>query len=267
MSEKRLPTTQEDIRVGYLKVDPAYQRDLNMARAKLMALNWSDEKSGNPQVSRRMDGSYYLIDGQHRRAACELANGPDKKLACKVHHGLTLAEEAEIFYATNKDVVKPRPTDNFRAALVAGHMAETQVNNVLAELNLSVGKAASTNVVGAVTAVMRIYDQIGDDGLFNTLSVLIAAWGREATTWDADMMQAVARLIHDAPDLDYVMLPKVLSKDGRKVRTVDDWKRAGMTMKKAGGSTSRSFAIAQLISWAYNKKFEKQPAKKIDLTP
>src|SRR5258707_8827105 len=52
--------------VRKLVVDDAYQRSVNEARARRYAVDWNQALAGLVTVSARKDGTYALLDGQHR---------------------------------------------------------------------------------------------------------------------------------------------------------------------------------------------------------
>jgi hypothetical protein len=85
------------------------------------------------------------------------------------------------------------------------------------------------------------------------------AWGREASTWDGMMLQAVARVINKNREggIDLKRLTRVLSRN-----TVDQWKaRAVAVSKGGGGSVSRSNALAELIVPNYNSGLRNEASK------
>lgn len=57
---------------GHLRIDPSYQRDVNEPRIKRMAAAWDDRRADTLTVSAR-DGSFYVLDGQHRLLAARMA--------------------------------------------------------------------------------------------------------------------------------------------------------------------------------------------------
>lgn len=242
----------EQIRAGQLQVDPTVQRGFNRAKAEKIRDHWDEDAVGVLTISRRGDGSMWVMEGQHRLWGGRESQGKDYRFNCEVHVGLSLQEEAAMFIKLNTLRSLPTPFDRFRISLEAGYEEEVAIAETLAELDLKIGPSARSTTVGALTAIKRIYADNGTIGLYNTLAIAINAWGRKTDTWDADILQAIAQLLLKKPDLDAERLGKKLQKKGRSLLSPEDWKRQGQALAKAGGSTSRSRSIARLMAESYD---------------
>jgi hypothetical protein len=242
----------EDIRVGDLHVDPDVQRGFQQQKADRIARSWNQDVVGVLVVSRRADGTNWIMEGQHRWAAAASLFGEEHPLPCEVHVDLTLAQEADMFVQINTLRSLPSPYDRFRVSLRAGYPTETAIMQVVESLGLDVGPSAKPEKIGAVTALKRIYEDIGRPGLLNTLSLATTAFGRRPETYDADLLQAIAFLIAVAPKLDRKRLLRILGGTKRAPMNPDDWKRQAQSVRKVGGSTSRGMAVAKVISDAYD---------------
>ena len=95
------------IPIAEMKVDSSYQRLADEKRAKKIADNWDDMKANLIHVSHRADG-YYVIDGNHTRLAYMKIGG--KQLPCRVYEGLSVKEEARLFYELNNSQKSPLTT-------------------------------------------------------------------------------------------------------------------------------------------------------------
>jgi hypothetical protein len=251
------------LKAGQLQVDPIVQREFKPHKARKLSEEWEDTAVGVLVVSKRADGSHWIIEGQHRWAAGLDLFGEDYKFTCEVHTKLSLEDEAMMFLLINNNRTKPTPYDRFRIALVAGHADELAIDRVAQKLDLTLGPTARSSTIGAIEALRRILQAVDEEGLHDTIDVAIQAFGRHAETYDADMLQAIAALLEAKPDLDQRRLAKVLTKSGRTPMTVNDWKRAGAQIRKHGGSSSRRLPIARLIGEAYDRGLADQ--KKIEL--
>lgn len=58
-----------EVEIIGLGVDPTYARDLDAAWVDEIYSNWDDDLFTAPTVGHREDGTYWIIDGQHRLAA------------------------------------------------------------------------------------------------------------------------------------------------------------------------------------------------------
>src|SRR5690242_16192920 len=107
-ANERLPqsnthTTDEWLRADELVIDPMMgERKYNARRAKRIAQTIDPDALGVLYVSKRRDGTYVVIDGQHRRGAFIELGWGDQKMPCHVYHGLTLADEARLFAEFNE---------------------------------------------------------------------------------------------------------------------------------------------------------------------
>lgn len=82
-----------------LRVSPAYQRSLNASRARKMAKEW-DWRAYQPiRVARRVDGSLWIIDGQHTAQALILMGATDAE--CSVRDSRGSGDEAAEFAKRN----------------------------------------------------------------------------------------------------------------------------------------------------------------------
>lgn len=106
--------------IGALEIDTTYQRDLDLNWAKSIAENFNPQLVEMLQVSYR-NGHYYVFDGQHTLKALEMKFGDSEyPVSCKVYHGLTKQEEAQLFRDLNWLKKKISPIAMMKAQSVAG---------------------------------------------------------------------------------------------------------------------------------------------------
>jgi len=178
--------------VGDLRVDPQAQRTLNEKRAQGIAANLVKEAVGSIVVSQRSTGEKFIVDGMHRRRACELAGLPT--MTCEIHHGLTQQEEAILFLIKNRESNKPNALDEYNVGLTARLPLFVDTDAVLKSHGLGLG-SSSTNSVGAVAGVLRITDTFGPEILDRTLSVAEEAWGRNKDAWDGVLLGGLSTFL------------------------------------------------------------------------
>lgn len=111
----------ELVNISDLRVDERYQRDIKDSWLKQLTRDFDQMLLGVITVSRRKDGSLYVVDGNHRRLAAK-ENGMDYIVA-DVREGLSLEKEAELFYKLNTGQRKTNYNENLRA-LIAGENDE-----------------------------------------------------------------------------------------------------------------------------------------------
>lgn len=100
-----------------MRLDMSYQRQLSANISKLVR-EWDNAECKFLLVSYR-DGVFYVLDGQHRKAAAEIKG--ISELPCEILTGLTREEEALIFARQNRNVKKLYPFDTYKANLACGN--------------------------------------------------------------------------------------------------------------------------------------------------
>ena len=95
-----------------------YQRVLNMINVKKIARNFDIAKLGVLVVSKHADGTYAVLDGQHR----SLRDAPHWEGCRELYRagGLTVQQEADYFRRQNENKQALRITDTFNASICGG---------------------------------------------------------------------------------------------------------------------------------------------------
>lgn len=240
----------EKIPVGLLEVDPSLdaQRIFQRGWANKLASIWNPAVLLAAIVSKREDGRYYVLDGQHSTKVALDKHGPDFPRHCMVYEDLTRAEEAALFLAANRDRKAVRPVDNYRVALTAGDELVARIDAEVLSCGLTVTGSTSANQIGAVQAVLAVGAR--REGLLpKVLNTLANAWAKDRTTWDNMAIRAVGMVIDT--NWDAVQLDR-LARTLQKV-PVGVWKMHAVRMTTSGGgSNSRSLPLAENIVTAYN---------------
>lgn len=130
--------TYMEIPVGDLKIDLSYQRPkLTMASVNKIASEWVTSLCQALLVSGRSDGTYYVVDGQHRLAAAR-KRGDIRTLRCLVYRFDDVAHEARVFLLGNTQTVRVRAQDLHRARVTGQDSTAIWIDNLLSELGLHV---------------------------------------------------------------------------------------------------------------------------------
>jgi hypothetical protein len=141
--------------VRKLVVDDAYQRSVNEARARRYAIDWNQALAGLVVLSARKDGTFAILDGQHRARGAMIRGFP--QVWAEVWFDLTPELEAHIFRERNRKRVATNSIDDFRAAVAEGDSQALRVKNVLASLGLSVGNyGKDPNIYACVAALFTL---------------------------------------------------------------------------------------------------------------
>lgn len=244
--------TYESVEVSQLQIDQLVQRYIVESAARKLEREWDHNEIGTLVVSQREDGTYWVIDGQHRLFVAKKKSY--KHLDCEVWHGLTRAQEARKFIRLNRDRRAPSAFDEYRVGLEAAEPIEIKMHAQATACGLDFSLNASSHMISAVKTCHRIVRMDKQDyGLLReTLQVVERAYGKTAVSWDGMLLEAVARIINlnrktlDIRRLAEVVLPR------RKVVT---WKRDALDYRPGGGgSVSRSIALSRIIRDEYNKR-------------
>lgn len=161
--------------IARMKVNPLAQREINQARVDHLAVAFDPEQIGTPTVNER-DGSFFVIDGQHRIEAMRQMGWEDQSVQCWCYSGLSEEDEAERFLKLN-DTLTVNPFPKFRAAVTAGRERETEIDRIVRAQGLVVSKDSIPGAIHAVGTLGRVYDRSGSVVLGRTLRLIRDAYG------------------------------------------------------------------------------------------
>lgn len=180
MAKNTVPkkTVLKDVPLAKMRVSDLSQRSLNESRVDHLLHDFDLDQLGYPIVSER-DGFFYIIDGQHRIAGLKewLGKGwESQSLTCAVYHGLTEAEEAEMFLRHN-DVLQVKVFDKFKASVNAGRDAEVTVKRTVEAQGLTIAQGHTPGAIGAVGTLMRVYRESDAETLARALRLIRDSFG------------------------------------------------------------------------------------------
>lgn len=189
------------LRIGDLFRDPAYQRPLNEGRVEEMATAYDPALVGVLDVSDRgehsLDGRYAVLDGQHRWAMLVVAHTEheDGHVVCNVHRGLTVADEAALFYELNTGRRQLSGFDRWVARRTSGDLNVLAIEEVLARYDVIVDKAASNRRVSATKALKEIVALGTPTLLDRTLEVSTQVYGITQDALDGSVLAGLAQVL------------------------------------------------------------------------
>lgn len=199
------PPTLEWVDLTRLSVDPDYQRATDGAHSRRiifgMVKRWDWALCQPLVVSRRADGSLFILDGQHRHAGA-LKRGDIPHLPCVILSGRSGEEEAEAFVALNTKRQRLSQSDIFNGMLAAGDPAAKAVAQMLAETGWRVCRSCSTDNFkpgDLVCAPMltRATKTHGEAAVRNALTTLREAYAETAVTNPATLLRALMTIFRD----------------------------------------------------------------------
>lgn len=158
-----------------MKVSPVAQRQLNAARVDHLAASFDLEQLGTPTLSER-DGSFYIIDGQHRVEALRQIGWGDQQIQCWVYSGLTEQQEADKFDRLN-DVLSVHAFDKFRVRVAANRDIESDIDRIVRAQGLVVSRDKLPGAISAVGTLRRVYTRADGKTLGRALRIIRDAYG------------------------------------------------------------------------------------------
>lgn len=137
-------------------------------------------------VSHRADGTYAVLDGQHRltalrRLGYDAAN-------CIVLEGMTIRQEADYFRRQNENKQSLRINDTFNASLWAEDAESLRIKELMDQYGFRHGKSGQPMCICAIGALQRILRRFGDRTLELTLACIAATWPHDSTILRGEML-------------------------------------------------------------------------------
>ncbi|MDF1734966.1 MAG: hypothetical protein P1U37_06745 [Minwuia sp.] len=219
--------------------DPRFQRGLGRKSHHLIrriAQNFQWCLFGIIICTDNGDGTFMVIDGQHRAIAATL-HGSVRSVPVFVTDAETLHEQARAFLDINRHRVKLNALQIHKARRTAGDPDAAAIARICDETGITIpGNVVSwSNIkplhalcIGTLYNVRRMY---GDDVLRRSLKVCAAAWPDSAGDIIAVVVGATASAINegDTDDTDIVAI--------LRTRTGDEWKERARAQARADGTT------------------------------
>lgn len=182
------------INVAEIKVDAEAQRKLNKNFVSKIAQEFDPEKLGFPVVNKREDGTYYVIDGQHRVELMRAVGWGDQLLQCEAYEGLTLQEEAAVFLDRNNRL-NIRTFDKFRIRITKGDPIACDVDRIVRAQGLRISQAPTDRNIRAVAALEKVY-KLDFRCLVRTLVILQNAYGLHRQVFDGALIEGIGNVCY-----------------------------------------------------------------------
>ncbi|AZV00767.1 hypothetical protein SEA_KIKO_43 [Gordonia phage Kiko] len=247
------PTTYVTaIKVEDLFADPTYQRELDVNRAKAMAHTWDPRLVGVIDVSDRGDTSpnsprYAIINGQHRWKAAQSVD-PAMVLVCNVHTGLTVAEEAQLFWDIDRKTKSLQVWDRWYARRAAGEPRVVAIDATASAFGLTVTHLPGPASIQCFAALEYVYTNMDPEALRAALEFIGDVWPGDTAARHALVVKGIAHLLWEyADDLDSGRLADALSEITPKQLVA----RAKESSATSGGALWK--CVARVAGAAYNR--------------
>lgn len=247
-------------RVDELGIDLAYQRSIETDRARKLigaiARDWDWSLCQPLCVSRRLDGSLLVVDGQHRLAAARL-RGDIGDLPCVVTAYDTVRDEAEAFVALNRNRRPLSALEIFRGSLASEDEEAKAVLGLIEAAGLSLAQHGNciTWAPGAISnipGVLACYRAHGEEITAAALSAVAGGFAGQVLRYAGTIFPGIAGFLAAADDtrqtVDLELLIMVLQGQDQ-----EQWV-SEILLQQASGSTRKLAAIAA-ITKAYGEAF------------
>ena len=177
-----------------------YQRPENKKKVDNLVSKWNDRKKHALMVSYR-DGQYWVIDGQHRRAALLRVlgeNGKNYYTMCEVHYGLNFQEEETLFRTQHANQTRLTQADIINSALVGGDPYNSYVkfNNLCKEYGIKwATKKGGKNKDGVLYCIFDVVKNIDTFGIEPTKYLFTiykkTPWGKGSIAYLQTYVRAI----------------------------------------------------------------------------
>lgn len=177
------------IPLGMIRTE-IYQRVLNMKNVNKIVKEFNPAELGVLVVSKRDDGTYSVLDGQHRLTA--LRRLGFSAANCIVLENMTVQEEADYFRRQNENKQNLRIADTFNASLYAEDEESLEIKRLMDKYGFRFGKSGSPMcicAIGALQTIIRTYDV---RTLENVLCCIAGTWPKDATILRREMLAGLA---------------------------------------------------------------------------
>ena len=172
---------QRDLSPVWLHPKAGAVRELNLAMI------------GTPAVSDRRNGTYAVVDGQHRLELLRLHGVPTVR--CEVHLGLTYEDEAILFYLLNEHRRAQTSRGTHHARVQGRDPISLAIEEIAARHGFSIGSGGS-GVIRSPKPLYDAYEKYSPHALEVAL-LLIRAWDpKDKEALSSPMIRGLALLIH-----------------------------------------------------------------------
>lgn len=186
------------VELARLKIDPRYQRKLNMQRVRKYAGAYDPDLMGVLVCSVRPDG-VFIIDGQHRYEVARLLGL--HTIRCELRIGLTLEQEANIFYNLDTKRVALNSEDSFRALLTAKDKTALDIEKAVVDAGLVLATGGKMRGVRAYKTMLAIVDRYSVDRLRAVLRIIARAWDTLENPAPSAILEGLAFFLDKFPDV------------------------------------------------------------------
>lgn len=240
-----------------LNVDGTYQRGATESKILAIAAAWCWVACCCIAVARRKDGTFWVMDGQHRVLA-SLRRADITTLPCMVFDVDDVSQEADGFIKGNRNRKPMTAHQSFAADVVRGDEAAMAVSNVCGMLGLDVNSDPNTvhknmpNTTRSIGILLRIAREAGAE----MLEKIVRASMEICTDRPVSQILLAGLYVIDQR-LDGGLSPRLIQRlAGIGPAELEKKAKEYATMCGSGGSTSWAKGMIEIANRGLQKKFE-----------
>lgn len=246
------------IPVGELEMDRRVQRQgLNMSKVRHIVKHYNEQAIGMVTVSWRSNDAKIIVDGQHRWEAKRIVTDNLGSMKADVWHGLTLAQEAQMFLDLN-ETTQPPVIDKFRVRLntdgESGDIAR-DIQELVGAYGWTVSRVPANGNINCIRVVERLYAlskklEAQPNLVQAAVLVITRAWGNDRHGTQGAFIEGIGRMFAEyGSQLDIDHLINVV-----KTQEGGPQSLLGKAQQLAAIRKSKvSMAVAELLVGDYNK--------------
>lgn len=250
------------IDISNIFVDSRYQRPVNETWVRKIAKNFDDDKANMLVLSERENGTMWVIDGNHTIQAARIVHGEHALLPARIFKGLSLEDEADMFYSLNSNKKALSYGDKLKGLYAAG---DTDAIEYVKTLNDSGIRWTFNNQGDAFHAHQIGFRWFQRVGRHNTLRAFVVMQNaNDVAQYNGKFFAGIAYLL-DQCEIDDLRLAKcILSTRKEDIERVASVYKEGSPIANGNAYTGIARAYALAFASFYNKKLTAK--NRIDLT-
>ena len=213
------PGIAREMSTANLNSGQPYQRPVKPSDVNALIRRWDPAYLSPIEVSFR-DGSYNVINGQHRIEAMRKMNGgADVIVPCLIYTGLSYEQEAAMYYLLDKSAGRLKLSSAIKALLESGtdpSMIDIKQRIERAGFTWALDKPTGASYeIKPVRAVISAYHLLGARAFSRMLGLLAGAWHGTQNSLTAGMISGVALFLkaHENELEDYEFIRRLSEVD------------------------------------------------------
>lgn len=161
MSKSNRQNRRRKIPPSMIEADYSYQRPIDEAFVRKITANWRWDLMGMPVVSLRKNGTYYVVDGNHRVEGRRRID-PNTPVDCEVVEGLTIPEEARLFNDLNRNRRYVVALARFKAEVRGNIPDAVEIQNIVTDTGFIVAFGSGNKTISAVGCLEYVHKRMNN---------------------------------------------------------------------------------------------------------